>query len=118
MNHNPSESNTVLLLPNNGMGIANTEMQHKLLRNYLSIINDNGYFPKTICFYTEGVKLVITGSPILQQLKSLEGKGVRLVICLTCLKDFGVYDQVQVGTIGSMMDIIEAQRDAEKVITL
>lgn len=71
-----------------------------------------------ICFYTDGVKLVIDDSPILSQLSALEDKGVRLIICATCLIYFGIRDRVQVGIVGGMGDILEAQTKADKVITL
>jgi hypothetical protein len=41
-----------------------------------------------------------------------------MVICSTCLNYYDLTDQVQVGVIGGMTDIIEAQWQAEKVITI
>jgi intracellular sulfur oxidation DsrE/DsrF family protein len=74
--------------------------------------------PAAICFYTEGVKLVVDGSPVLEQLRSLEEKGVRMVVCSTCLNYYGLDDKLQVGVIGGMNDILEYQWKASKVITL
>lgn len=111
-------SSTVILITNQGMGQANTELQQKLLGTYLNLLLESGYLPATICFYTNGVKLVCQGSPLLEQLRSLESKGVRLIVCSTCLEYFGLLDQVQVGIVGGMPDIIEAQWRADKVITL
>jgi sulfur relay (sulfurtransferase) complex TusBCD TusD component (DsrE family) len=48
----------------------------------------------------------------------LESKGVRLTVCSTCLNYFGLQNKIQVGIVGGMGDIIEAQIKAEKVITL
>lgn len=111
-------TNTVLLITRDGMGYADLPLQHKLLETYLRLIQENNSLPDAICFYTEGVKLVIDGSPLLEQLKSLEQKGVRLIICSTCLNYYGLTDRVKVGIIGGMPDIIEAQARAGKVITL
>jgi len=55
---------------------------------------------------------------VLGQLKALEEKGVRLIVCSTCLEYFNLVDKVKVGIVGGMTDIIEAQMKAEKVITL
>ena len=114
----PADSSTVILITNDGMGKADIELQHKLIRSYLHLIDDNDYLPAVICFYTEGVKMVVDTSPVLESLRSLEEKGVRLIICGTCLAHFDLKDQVQVGIVGGMTDIIEAQWRAEKVITL
>ena len=71
-----------------------------------------------ICFYTEGVKLVVEGSPVLEQLQSLADRGVALLICQTCLNYYGLLEKVQVGTIGGMPAIVAAPWAATKVITI
>ena len=57
-------------------------------------------------------------SPVLEQLRALEAKGVRLIVCNTCLNHYNLTDAVRVGIVGRMTDIIEAQWQAEKVITI
>ncbi|MBK7316250.1 MAG: DsrE family protein [Anaerolineales bacterium] len=109
---------TVILVTNNGMGNAEPALQHKLAAKYFEIIAQNTSLPVAICFYAEGVKLIVTGSPVLKQLKALEEKGVRLIICSTCLDFYNISDQVQLGIVGGMPDIIEAQIKAAKVITI
>jgi sulfur relay (sulfurtransferase) complex TusBCD TusD component (DsrE family) len=55
---------------------------------------------------------------VLDQLAVLEKKGVRLIVCSTCLNYFGLMDKVKTGIAGGMADILEAQLIAGKVITL
>ena len=112
------DSETVLLITRNGMGDAEPALQLKLLTTYLKLLDENNILPAAICFYTNGVRLVVEGSPVLDLLKSLETKGVRLILCSTCLNYYNLADQVRVGIVGGMPDIIEAQRRASKVITL
>ena len=89
MSSSPSDSATVIIINNDGMGKANTELQHKLIGTYLRLLEENGSLPAAICFYTDGVKLTTAGSPVIDQLRSLEAKGVRLILCSTCL-DYSV----------------------------
>ena len=110
--------NSVILITNDGMGHADTNLQHMLVGKYIELLLASGDLPSAICFYTGGVKLVVEGSPVLMQLAALEKKGVRLVICSTCLNYFGLAKSVRVGIIGGMGDILTAQAQAEKVITL
>jgi intracellular sulfur oxidation DsrE/DsrF family protein len=112
------DSNTVILVTRNGMGEADPALQQKLIGIYLSLLDQNDLLPAAICFYTEGVKLVVEGSAVLDVLRSLEKKGVQLLICSTCLDFFQLGDKVQVGIKGGMTDIIEAQRRASKVISI
>ncbi len=109
---------TVLLFTAAGLGHADPTMQGRLANTFLSLVRDNELYPAKICFYTEGVRLVCSGSPVLAVLKSLETAGVELIVCRTCLDFFGLVDQVQVGVVGGMPDIIEALRQADKVIPL
>lgn len=113
-----SFSETTILVTRNGMGDADPELQEKLISTYFRLLDENEILPAVICFYAEGVKLVVEGSPVLESLRSLESKGVRLVLCNTCLNFYGLVDQVAVGVIGGMGDMIEAQVKAAKVVTI
>ena len=54
----------------------------------------------------------------MERLSEIEKKGVRLIICSTCLNYLGLTEKVRVGIFGGMPDIIEVQAKADKVITL
>jgi len=110
--------NTAILITNNGMGKADEPLQQKLLGKYLDLLMQNGVLPNALCFYTEGVRLVCEGSPLLEALHALETKGVRLIVCSTCLNYFNLTEKVQVGIVGGMGDILEAQMKADKVVTI
>ncbi len=110
--------NTVILVTNNGMGNADEKLQQLLFTKYLELLLHHEDLPAALCFYTEGVKLVCEGSPVIASLRGLESQGVRLIICTTCLNYFNLTEKVQVGIVGGMGDILEAQIKAEKVITI
>ena len=114
----PTDSATVILIPQHGMGNADVTLQHKLIRNYLLLLLESNYLPAAICFYSEGVRLAVEGSPVLDELRQLEEKQVRLILCSTCLNEYNLQDKIRVGIVGGMTDIIEAQWRAQKVITL
>lgn len=109
---------TVVLVTSDGMGRADAALQHRLIGTYLQLLVEHDLLPAAMCFYTEGVRLVCDGSPVLDALRALEAKGVHLIACQTCLAYFGLSDQVRVGVVGGMGDIIDAQWRAEKVITI
>ena len=113
-----ADSETVILITRNGMGEAEPELQQKLITTYLTLLVENDIRPGAVCFYTDGVRLAVTVSPVLEQLRALEAAGVRLILCSTCLNFMHLTDQVKVGIVGGMTDILEAQRRADKVISL
>lgn len=109
---------TVILVTTNGMGKADEKLQLTLIEKYLELLLRGSSLPYALCFYTDGVKLVCDGSPVIPQLKKLETMNVRMIICSTCLNYFDLADKVQVGIIGGMGDILEAQLRAANVITI
>ena len=115
---NPLYSSTIILITNDGMGNAVPELRHKLIGTYLTLLLQNDMLPAAICFYTEGVRLAVEGSPVLPQLRELEERGVRLILCTTCLNFYGLMEKIRVGIVGGMADILEAQMKADKVITI
>ena len=109
----------VIVFKSDGMGVTKAQpLRETLARKFLALIQDAAPLPTAICFYTDGVKLVCAGSPILAELAALEARGVRLVICQTCLNTLGLADQVQLGIVGGMTDIITAMWGADTVLTL
>lgn len=118
MSQTQTTPSVTLLVTGDGMGQGDAALRHKLIRTYFQLLEDSNTLPNVICFYTEGVKLVTADSPVLDVLQALERKGVTLTICSTCLNYYGLVDQVAVGVVGGMTDIIEAQWRADKVITI
>jgi len=111
-------SDIMIQITTNGMGQGPQDLQLTLIGKYLELLGQHSELPALIAFYTEGVRLVVEGSPVLAQLTALEAKGVRLVACSTCLNYFGLTDKLRVGIAGSMADILEGQVRAKKVISL
>jgi intracellular sulfur oxidation DsrE/DsrF family protein len=110
---------TVFVFASYGMGQTdNAELKIKLAKKFLALIAEADPLPSQICFYTDGVKLCVTGSPVLDDLRALAAKGVELVLCSTCLETFSLRDQIAVGVVGGMGDIITAMTNADNTVTL
>ena len=118
MSAETDDRSIALMITSVGMGNADPALQQKLLKTYLALLEQNDTLPGVVCLYTEGVQLVVEGSPVLDLLRSLESRGVHMIVCKTCLDFFGLAERVRVGVVGGMGDIISAQWKADKVITL
>lgn len=110
--------NTLLQISQYGMGRGDEQLGVTLLTNYLKLINEESEPPRFIALYNSGVKLVCKGSPAIPMLNEIEQKGVKIIVCTTCLKHFNLVQDQEVGIAGTMMDIVELQKVAEKVINL
>lgn len=114
-----STRKTVYLFTAYGLGRTDhPELKLKLAQKCLALLAETRPLPAQICFYTDGVRLCVPGSPVLAELRRLEQLGVELVLCSTCLETFGLRDQVAVGVVGGMGDILAALTSADQTISV
>jgi intracellular sulfur oxidation DsrE/DsrF family protein len=114
-----SAQRPVFVFAHYGMGDTNdAELKLVLAKTFFALIADAEPLPAQICFFTDGVRLCVDDSPVLPELRELEAGGVELVLCATCLDRFGLRDQVAVGVVGGMGDIITSITGAANVISL
>jgi selenium metabolism protein YedF len=111
-------NNTLIQVTSNGMGTGDEGLGLSLIKNYFKLIVQEEALPKIITFYNAGVKLLVEGSPVIEELKILEDKGVKLLACKTCLNHFKLIDKQKVGLAGTMIDIITLHKKASRVINL
>jgi hypothetical protein len=112
---------TVILVTRGGLGTTRPEDEEfgvEMLEKFFHTLEKVPGKPKAICFYTEGVRCVAEGSPLVLGLTLLEGMGVRLVACLTCLQRYGLEENVAVGGTGGMDEIVGLLTEAGKVVTV
>ena len=111
-------ANTAVLVTREGMGSSDAVLPMKLMKTWLTLVGELEDLPGAICFYTDGVKLCVEGSPVLEELRIIEKRGTHLILCKTCLDHYGIADKVAVGIVGGMGDVIAAQWKAGKIIAL
>jgi hypothetical protein len=115
------EPKLVLLATREGLGQVRPEDREfglAMFEKFLHTLESQPRRPDAICFYTEGVRLVCAGSPVVPALQLLEGMGVRLIACESCLVQYGLRDAVRVGTVGGMKEIVAELLAAGRVVTL
>jgi selenium metabolism protein YedF len=108
----------VLVINSEFMGRGDDELGHILIRGFFHTLGEVAPLPDTIVFFNSGVKLVVEGSAVLEDLQALCERGVEIVACGTCLGHFELKEQVAVGEISNMYTIAETMLGAGKVINL
>ena len=111
-------SKIAIVINRNGMGEAPHELSHLLIKNYLGLLLSEEHIPSYICMYADGVKFACEGSHVIEELSLLEKAGSKIIICKTCLVFNNLLDNISVGSVGTMLDIIDVQHNSTKVITL
>lgn len=110
------EENSVVVIDSLYMGKGDLELGKILMKGFIYTLSEMEELPKTILFYNEGVKLAIDGSETLEDLRSLESRGVEILSCGTCLNFYGLTEKLKVGSITNMYTIVERQMKATRVI--
>ncbi len=93
------------------LGKGDDRLGGLLMASMLRVMGDSEDKPETIIFMNSGVYLLCEGSQVLEHLKRLEGQGVELLACTTCLEYFDLADKLMAGkpttmfkTVGKMME--------------
>ena len=109
----------VLVVPAAVMGRGeHIELGQKLIQNFFYVLEALDQQPDTIIFFNSGVKLVAEGSPALEHLQALQGRGVEILACGTCLNDYGLAERVAVGKVSNMYTIAAKMMGAGRVVSL
>lgn len=111
-----ARKNIVVAFSSNKMGEGNDELGATLMKGFIYALSQEEQLPSTLLFYNSGVKLTTEASPVIEDLKSLEAQGVEIYSCGTCLNFYGLTDQLQVGSVTNMYDIVEKMTQAELMI--
>jgi hypothetical protein len=115
------ESDTVVLVRQAGLGMVETgdrEFGLQMFDRFLHALETQPNKPRAICFYTEGVKLICEGSPVVPALRLIEAMGIRLAVCTSCLEYYGLRQKLAAGQACGMNDILKLLMDAGKVISV
>jgi len=107
----------VIVVNEDKMGRGNDELGTVLIKTFCHTIAVQTQKPDIMIFYNTGVKLTIQGSEVLDDLKQLEGEGVQILVCGTCLNFFEIKDKLAVGVVSNMYDIVEAMSSAGRLFT-
>jgi len=105
-----------VFIKNRVMGLGNDELGRILMKAFLKSLKSVAPLPAQIIFVNSGVYLTTRGSEEIPTLRELAERGVEIVSCGTCLDFFGKLDELEVGIVGNMLEIVERLTRAPKII--
>ncbi|HOY67844.1 MAG TPA: sulfurtransferase-like selenium metabolism protein YedF [Candidatus Ozemobacteraceae bacterium] len=105
----------VLVLNRPFMGTGSEELGKILMQACINSIRETTPLPSAILFYNAGVNLACENSPVLPALRDLESRGIRMLVCGTCLDYFDLKQNLLVGRVSNMYDIMQTIASAGTV---
>lgn len=116
-NSNPKETKTLIFFTKNRLGEGSEELGKGLVKNFIATLKEMDNLWR-IVLVNSGVKLSVKNSPVLEDLKDLEKKGVSILVCGTCLNHYNLLEEKEIGETTNMLDIVTSLELADKVITI
>ena len=111
-----TRTDTVVAIGSNQMGVGAEELGKTLLKAFVFALTQQDQLPRTVLFYNGGASLTCEGSPMLEDLKTLEAEGVEILTCGTCLNYYGLTEKLAVGGVTNMYVIAEKLTQAGNVV--
>lgn len=94
-----------ILIASDALGTGNDELGALLLRGFCTALKEAPTLPTRIILMNGGVRLAVEGTQPLESLRLLEGRGVEILACGTCLDFFGLKERLAVGRVSNMFEI-------------
>ena len=105
-----------VVIKGTGLGIGEKALTDNLMKGFIHTLTTKEKLPEHIIFYGEGVKLTSTGSICLDDLKELEAKGVKILSCGICVDYYELSDDLEVGGITTMSEVVDIFSNSDSVI--
>ncbi len=108
-------NNKVLLFNSEACGYGDADLGFEILVSFFHSLTNSDYLPGTMIFWNTSVNLLVANSPVLPQLKMLEEKGVKIAAGKLCVSELCLSEQLAVGKIVSMQEIIDLLMNHEVI---
>ncbi len=107
-----------ILVATNLLGNGDDKLGETLMKVYINTLAESEILPENLMFINGGVKLTCTGSDVLDSINSMKEKGVNIISCGACLDFYNLKEELRVGEIGNMYQIIELMNKSRNTIKL
>lgn len=112
-----SSVQTAIFVGTDSIGSGERELGTVLMKMFFYTLSESADLPTEILLMNSGVKLA-TDAAVVEHFQVLQNKGVEILICGTCLDFYQLTEQVQIGTVSNMFEILNRMQKANKVISL
>lgn len=115
----PSGYGYAVFIGKDTLGEGARELGENLMKMAIYTLSQSEDVPAALLFMNSGVKLPAgEEAQVIDSLKELAEKGIEILVCGTCLNYYGLTEQLKVGTVSNMYDILEKMQQVSKVVTL
>ncbi len=107
----------IVVFKSNKMGEGSDDLGAILIKGFINTLKEADRKPKAMIFYNSGVLLTKYTEPLSITLQALEESGVSLIICGTCADFYQIKDEIKIGTISNMFEIVNQLSQFSHIVT-
>jgi selenium metabolism protein YedF len=107
---------TVFVFSSNVMGRGDDALGAVLIKAFIHTATEMDRLPDVMVFFNTGVKLVASDAETSADIRSLEERGVKILVCGTCVNFFNLSGKLAAGTVSNMYDILNTMNSAGRII--
>lgn len=112
----PAKGGKVVVLSADTMGTGDEKLGKKLMKAFIFALTSQDEVPEKVICYNRGAFLTTMDADTVKDLKTLEDAGATVMTCGTCLDFYGLKQELKVGIVSNMYDIVEAQMHAALIV--
>ena len=112
-----SNEGKAYLIVSDKLGQGAEELGKLLMKSFVYTLTQTKPYPSKILLLNEGVRLSTQNEEIAGHLKELESIGTEIFSCGTCLNFYNLAEELKVGKIGNMYDVVDGLNKNE-IITI
>lgn len=114
----PAAGDRSFMILSEYIGDESNGLGEVLMKSFLGTLASGDALPASLALMNSGVKLALAESSCSDVLKDLESSGVKILVCGTCTKHYGITERIVVGQISNMFEITESVFSAAKPIVM
>ncbi|MDD6920322.1 MAG: sulfurtransferase-like selenium metabolism protein YedF [Eubacteriales bacterium] len=107
---------TTIVIEGDVMGKGDEVLGKNLLKGFIFALSKRDVMPDNIIFYNKGAYVSSTESETIDDLKSMEARGVNIITCGACLDFYKLKEELKVGNVSNMYDILETMANSDLII--
>ena len=106
----------VVFMGKDYIGEGDYELGSALVKMFFYTLSQADDVPESILFMNSGVKLPTLDEQVVSHLQALEDRGVKILVCGTCLDFYQLLEAKAVGQTTNMLDVVSSLALADKII--
>lgn len=104
-----SKDEFIVVFSSDELGVGDEEFSKKLLEGFIYSLSEKDEVPTYVVLYNHGVRLSTINENTVADLKKLESKGATVLSCGLCLGNYNLKEELKVGQVTNMDNIVDLQ---------